>query len=116
MSGCKKRDSSQTAAAAGTNPGEFRIVVRHKVPSLNELFSMHPWSRYKEKRSTQVAFLSALKAADAGSSIPITSAPSGSWIASAIAALSQTIGQKTSRSEFTKQRSAKKRKKAPSSL
>lgn len=90
---------------------EFVLFVRHKVPSLNALFGMHPWSRYKEKRSTQVAFLSALKAAAEDSSIQTICAENGFAIQSAIADLSATIEHKTSRSEFLKQRSKQKPKK-----
>lgn len=93
----------------------LRIVVHHPVPSLNKLFGLHPWSRLKEKRTTQVAFLSALSAIAADYSTPTTSAPSGFLTRVGIPALSATIDRKTSRSKFLKSRSARKRKNTPKS-
>lgn len=42
----------------------IKLVVRHRVPSLNELFRMNPWQRRKEKQETQSAMLSAYGAFD----------------------------------------------------
>lgn len=44
-------------------PPWIELRVKHKVPSLNQLFAMNPWQRRKEKQRTQAAVLSALKAA-----------------------------------------------------
>lgn len=49
----------------------INLVVRHRVPSLNELFRMSHWQRTKEKKATQAAFKSALRAIEGGLSTPI---------------------------------------------
>ena len=86
-------------------PPSLRLVVLHPVPSLNRLFGLHPWSRLKEKRSTQAAFLSALSATAADCSTPTTSAQSGFLMRVGIPALSATIDRKTSRSKWLREKS-----------
>lgn len=45
-----------------------KMVIYHTVPSLNRLFAMNHWQRRREKKATQAAFLSMLKASGADSS------------------------------------------------
>lgn len=114
----KQKAGSKTGVVPGVTlhaDGTMVVVVKYPVPSLNKLFGMHPWSRYKEKRSTQAAFLSAFTASADALSIPTTAASSGWSIHSAISALSQTIDPKMLRSAFLKQRSAQKQKSIPES-
>ena len=56
--------------ALGTRTS-IKLVVRHRVPSLNVLFAMSHWQRTKEKKATQAAFRSALRAIEGGLSTPI---------------------------------------------
>ena len=43
-------------------PPLITLIVKHKVPSLNQLFAMNPWQRKKERYRSQCAVMSALKA------------------------------------------------------
>lgn len=89
----------------------IKLIVRHKVPSLNRLFAMNPWTRKKEKEQTQAAFMSALQASGADSSTLTTFARSISLIAAGMSGGSKMIGKKISRSKFAKSKSKRAKRK-----
>src|SRR6266446_10128875 len=91
-------------------PDSLRLIVRHKVPSLNVLFSMNPWQRRKEKIATQHALLSALKVSAGASSIPITCAEN--FLSMLSGTLQQFLGteKKISTCKSLKRRSGRRRR------
>jgi hypothetical protein len=80
----------------------IKLVVRHPVPSLNKLFAMNPWQRRREKRDTQIEFVSVLLASELGSATLTTFAQNTSWTALGTRALSGMIDRKTSSSKSDK--------------
>lgn len=93
-------------------PPNLLLVIRHPVPSLNALFGMQHWQRVKEKKATQAAFLSALRALDAELSTQTICAGSTRWTASAIQEFCETIERQKSSSLQRKKRSLEKKKSA----
>lgn len=46
---------------------ELHLVVHHRVPTLNQLFKMGVWRRYKEKKTTHLAVAESVSLATAAS-------------------------------------------------
>lgn len=103
---------NQTSSQQGSSsnpmaPGEsLHLVVWHPVPSLNKLFAMTQWQRCKEKKATQLAFRSALRAIVGGFSTPIIwrAGVSTSLIAADTPSSSQTTVPRTSSSILAKRK------------
>jgi len=73
----------------------LKLVVFHRVPSLNRLFAMNPWERREEKVRTQNAFMSSLQASGEGSAILTTFVRNISSTASDTPDSSETTPAKT---------------------
>ena len=91
----------------------IRLVVWRKIPSLNELFNMSPWSRRRERVNTQKDLLFALQLADRDSSTQTICARN--TLSTAYATLDSylTTPRTKSSSKFVRKKSPSSRTNAP---
>lgn len=104
------------ASGCSTAPSPYscKLIIYHPVPSLNRLFGMNHWQRRREKKATQAAFLSMLKASGFDSWTTTICAASFSLTASATRSSSRTTRQSSSlrsrlNAKFAKVRSRTRR-------
>ena len=88
---------------------KIKLVVNYRVPSLNKLFKMNHFARFKERRKAHHELLSALDRADRSCSIPTTYAQRVLSTACVTLALYLTTARKTSSSSSPKRSAPKKR-------
>ena len=90
-------------------PLTLRLVVNHKLPSLNLLLAMNHWQRMTEKHVTQDAFLYALQASASDSSTEAISTGGLNIWRTAAFTLASYLGTRRKKSTFRSGRLRSKR-------